>query len=297
MLTLGNRNFKEEIVSWPEPLEFVKGTITYTGNEFARVRGWTELHFKLAQTNMVQPIFYLKDGDPVFAKDVIRLDKRKYWVDDWFKNWLGDFMWGKYCQPSFGWQDTNNKPTDPITGEFKQQTIDSGCNLRKTICTPFWTRKGQFIQIEAVDYLSRPDQEKVNYKLTPHLITKQAIASVSQVEKVAYITHQKHGDLVWPNLFTHSPILPISTLEFFPKLPFETKYLGETVTLTGFCFQASKVFGLFPDGWRAIEESVISGIGSAYYDRKVYVDKWLVTPPPTIKGFTQEKNSKFDWQI
>lgn len=295
VMTFDNRTFVEEVIEFPEPLEDVEGTKTFIGNDFARVRGWDEVHFNLPQTNMVTPIFYLYNGEPVFSKDVLRLDKRYYWVD-WFRNWLGDTVWNLYCQPGFGFQDYNDKPTDPINGQFKQQTIDCGCNLRKLKGSPFWTRKGQYQEIEAVSYFSYPNPDEINYKLTPHLITKQTLASVSQVEKVAYISHQKHGDLVWPNLYEHPLVHFSGNLEQFPKLPFETEYLGVPVTIKGLCFQASTVFGLFDDGWRVIEESEISGIGSAFYDRKVYVSNWLKTPPPTIKGWTRDRE-KFDWQL
>lgn len=298
-LEIGNRKFVEVIEepsTFPVALSDVGGTKTFIGNDFARVRGWDEVHFNLPQTNMVTAMFYLDSGEPVFAKDVIRLDKRIYWVDDWFRNWLGETVWGLYCQPGFGFEDTNSKNTDPINGQFKQQTIDCGCNLRQLDGEPFWTRKGQFVKIKAVDYFSRPSENEINYKLTPHLIVKQTLASVSQYEKVAYITHQKHGDLVWPNLFVNPLIHSLGNLERFPKLPFETEYLGAPVTLTGFCFQASTVYGLFEDGWRIIEEMKISGKGSAFFDRKVYVSNWLKTPPPSIKGWTRDREL-FDWQV
>lgn len=299
-LTLGNRTFKEiikELPDWPDPIEFVDGTITYNGSDFARSIGWTDLHPNLNQTNMVHPMFFIRNDDTVFAKDVIRLDKRPYWVQDWFVPRLGFGMWSKYCQPSFGFEDGNTKPTDPISGEFKQQTIDCGCNLHRLIGNPFWTRKGMFWKIAAIDYYSHPNPDEINYYLTPEYITKQTLASISQNEDVAYITHQKHGDLVWPKLSRYQLMMPDLVLERFPRTPFKTEYLGAPATILGYCFQASKVYGLFSDGWRVIEESLITGIGSAYYDRRVYVKDWVKTPPPTIKGFTQFKDTKFDWQL
>lgn len=297
-ILLGDRKFEEKRKDWPEPVDYVEGTITYKGDDFARSRGWDDVHFNLNQTNMVQPMFYLRyDGSVVFAKDIIRLDKRMYWVNDWWKEWLGPVVWPLYCQPSFGFEDTNEPDTDPDIGPFKQQTIDCGCNLHKLLDEPFWTRNGMYWRVEGVNYFSRPDPNKINYKLTPHLITKQSLASISQVETVAYITHQLHGDLVWPKLYEHSLIMSDGQLERFPAIPFHTTYLGVGVSILGYCFQGSTVYGLFPDGWRVIEYSVISGLGSAYYDRRILVDKWMKTPPPTIKGWTRGIEEKFDWQL
>ena len=296
MLSFDNRVFKEKVIEWPEALEWVDGVKTFVGNDFARTRGWNHLHWRWAQTNMVVPMFYLQNGEPTLSKDVMRLDRRMYWIDEFWKSWLGPVIWPRYCQPGAGYQDTNEKNTNPDVGPFKQQTIDDGCNLHRLVGNPFWTRLGQFQQIEAVDYFSHPDTSELNYRLTPHLVHKNTLASISEVEDVAYITHQKNGDEVWPNLFEHPLIHSTANLETFPKLPFHTRYLGESVDLTGFCFQASTVYGLFPDGWRVIEDVNISGIGSAYYDRNVMVSNWLATPPPTIKGWTLGRDERFDWQ-
>ena len=297
LLEIGDRKFRESVPDWPEPLEFVEGAITYKGDDFARSTGWEETHPKRNQTNMVRPMFHIKDGKVVFAKDIVRLDLRKYWLNDFYIPWLGFEMWSRYCQDGFWREDTNAKPTDPITGEFKEQTIDCGTNLHKLIGEPFWTSKGRFQQLDYLDYYSHYDPEKYNYFLTPQYCIKQVLASISSNEPVAYITDQKRGDIVVPNVCKYPPILPNIYLERFPEIPFTTKYLGEEVTILAYCFQASKVFGLFPDGWRVIEESLVSGIGSAFFDRRVYVDKWVKTPPPTIKGFTLYKDSLFNWQI
>lgn len=282
---------------WPDPFKSVEGVVTYLGFDYARSRGWSELHPKYDQTNMVWPQFYLVDGQPVFSKDIIRLDKRKYWVDDVYRPWMGDLMWGLYCQPKFWRQDTNDTNTNPVTGIFKEQTIDTGCNLHHLVGEPFWTKQGLYQQVEGVDYFSHIDISKINYKLRPDLVEKQTLASKSANEPVAYITHQTNGDLVVPKIQQHPLIMPNGVLERFPQLPFTTTYMGTQVTLEAFCFQASTVFGLFPDGWRVIETSHITGIGSAFFDREVMVGEWLETPPPTIKGYTRGMNEPHDWQV
>jgi hypothetical protein len=283
----------------PEPVPNPAGTKTFWGDgrRFVRVRGDQEMRatgMNLQQTNMTTPMFYIKSGAVVFAKNVIRLDFRPIWAQE-FRIDLGPVVWPLYCQRKFGWQDGNDDPTDPDVGPFKQQTIDSGLNLRELAGDPFWTRDGQYVEIAAVDFDSNPDPA-VNYYLTPHLINKQVVVGESAEQPVYYIAHQKHGDLAWKNLKTWPPIHAMRNLEAFPELPHKTKYAGVDVTIEGYCFQGSKVYGYINGGWYLLEEMVVSGIGSATYDRRVYVADWMKTPPPPIKGFTRGKTELEPWQ-
>jgi len=291
-LELGNREFIEIVLEppkLPEGLSDVEGTKTFVGgSRFARVIGdsvmrWTNANLK--QTNMTYPYSFMKDGQVYFSKYVMRLDKRIYWVNEWWKKLLGIFMWGKYIEPGFGYQDTNSWPSD---GQYKQQTIDCGLNVRKLVGEPFWTRKGQYVEIEAIDYFDSPNPNEINYYLTPHLFVKQTVVGTSTEQPVYYIAHQKFGDLVWPNLKTYSLLHSMNDLELFPELPFETEYMGVPVTIDGYCFQESSVFGRINGKWHILEET--TGVtGNAVKDRKTYVSNWIKTPPVPIRGWTLNK--------
>jgi len=270
-------------------LDDVTGTKTFVGGpRFARVRGDAVMRptgANLRQTNMTYPFSFIDaDGNVKFTKYVMRLDKELFWVEEW-KIWLGEFMWGKYIEPGFGFQDTNAWPSD---GVYKQQTIDCGLNVRKLVGEPFWTRKGQYVQVEAISYYSANSTPYWNYESTPHLMVKQTIVGTSSEQPVYYITHQKFGDLIWPNLFQQRLVHAMRDLELFPELPFETTYKGVHVTITGYCFQYEKVYGLINGQWYLLEES--SGeTGNAVKDRILYVSDWIETPPNPWRGWTLNK--------
>jgi hypothetical protein len=290
----------EQAPALPAPVPEPEGTKTFAGDgrRFARVRGDEEMRdtgMDLQQTNMTRAMFYIKNGVVNFSKYIIRLDFRRVWVSEFQKD-LGLVVWPLYCQQKFGWQDTNDVPTDPEIGPFKQQTIDSGLNLRELVGDPFWTSDGQYVEIAAVDFDSNPDPA-ISYQLTPHLMNKQVVVGKSAGQPVYYVAHQKHGDLVWKNLHTWPLIHAMRNLEEVPSLPHKTKYMGQDVTIEGYCHQGSKVYGYFNGGWYLIEEMVVSGIGSATYDRRVHVRDWIKTPPPPIRGTTRGKEVLEPWQL
>lgn len=284
----------------PPPLDTQpRGQLNGPGTRrvFARLRGDQVMRptgANLKQTNMTEPEFFIDDnGNVVFAKYIIRLDRYPEWLAVFREN-LGPVVWPLYCQPRFGFQDTNADPTDPVNGEYKQQTIHCRLNLVEFYGDPFWTHKGQFVQIHSIDANRAPRAED-NYFDHPELMIKQTVVGTSIEQPVYYIAHQKHGDLIWPNLNHWPLILPLGDLERMPDPMFRTEYNGVTVTVESFIYSGSTVYGfMYPDnsaqgdpGWRVIEEMDISGLGSATYDRRVYVSDWVDTPPPPIKGWTR----------
>ena len=243
----------------------------------------------LIQTNETRAL----TGAPDYrSKVVTSLDRNWAWVD-LFQSMIGTFMWGLYVQPGYGFQDTNNDPTDPNAGPFKQQSLTCGGNLLSVCSDVIWTNDGAYVTVAIQDFNKIPNFS-LTYENSPHLVTKQVIVGHNSEKETYYIAHQKNGDMTFPMACRVPLAIAVRNIEYLPSLPFETEINGWPVTFDAFCFQGSNTFGKSQGDWFAIEEMVVSGIGSCQYDRRVYVRDWIATCPPPVKGWTRTSQTLFE---
>lgn len=244
---------------------------------------------KLIQTNETVALRPMTDGVPdPRSKEITLLDRRWEWVRK-FIDMMTYYIWGQYVQPGFGYQDTNEDHTNPDVGPFKQQSLSCGGNLFNVLSERIWTSLGAHLQIQIQDFY-QPVDWTLTYESAPHLVTKQVLVGHNAAKETYYITDQKRGDITWPMVCDKPLAVAESDIEYLPKLPFVTKMNGYDITFVVYCFTGSSTYGMADDGnWYLIEEMVVSGIGSCSYDRRVYVDEWIKTCPPPIKGWTRSE--------
>lgn len=288
--------FVPEVHHLPDPVPSPKGWIVYAydGQRPARVRhdvvsrtftNPSGLH----QTNETIVLHPIEDGVVDWRSKVItQLQLRWEWVVKFVES-IGPFMWELYIRPGFGFQDTNDEFTDPNVGPFKQQSLTCGGNLLNITGGPIWTPDGEYVQIQSLDFYKPVpfgDWEEL-----PHLFTKQVLAGHDVDKNTYYIAHQKYGDLTWPMVCRLHLAISVRDIEYLPDLPFSTTMSGIPVVIEAYCFQGSKTFGLIMGQWYLLEEMLVSGSGSCRFDRMVYVDNWVGTCPPPVKGFTKENST------
>lgn len=210
------------------------------------------------------------------SKITFKLSDRQAWVER-FRKTMGDFVFGQFATPGYGWMDTNYD-----TNEYKFNLIQCGGNL-VNVATIF----GGYAFVETQDFYRQPNYN-LTYNQAPHLNIKQVLVGRSAKQKIFWITDKKRGDVTFPAVSSLQAAIPVEQLEFFPKLPWVTWLSGEVlpVRITAFCFVGSNTYGQIEDKWRLIEEMQITGNGS-YLDRQVYVENWIDTCPPPVIGWTR----------
>jgi len=231
----------------------------------------------LRMTNETFPLRLVEDDivNP-YSKITFKLADRPVWVE-YFREMMGDFVFGQFAEPGYGWMDTNHDPF-----EYKFSVIQCGGNLVNVATTV-----AGYAFVETQNFYREPNPD-FSYRRAPHLNIKQVLVGRSANQKIYWITDKKRGDVIFPAVSPHQAAIPVEHLEFFPKLPWITWLSGEIlpVTITAYCFSGSDTFGLIDDEWHLIEEMQVTGNGS-HLDRKVYVENWIETCPPPVIGWTR----------
>lgn len=218
------------------------------------------------------------------GKVITQLQLLWAWVDQ-FVAMIGWLVWGLYVQPGAGFQDTNEDPTDPAVGPFKQQSLSCGGNLFNRIGNSTPTPDGPHIPVQIQDFWAGPDPT-LTYEAAPHLVTKQMLVGHDWLKRTYWITHKKNGDIVWPFVCRKGLWVAEKDIEYLPDLPFETTIDGYPLTIIAYCFQGSNTYGLATDGcWYVLEEMLVTGIGSVEFDRRVNCTGWIETSAPTVIGW------------
>lgn len=231
----------------------------------------------LKMTNETFPLRPVANGvvDPR-SKITFKLADRLVWVER-FREMMGDFVFGQFATPGYGWMDTNHQEF-----EYKFNLIQCGGNLVNVTSV-----ENGYAFVQTQDFYQTPDPD-LTYRNAPHLIIKQVLVGRSAKQKIYWITDKKRGDVTFPSVSPVQAAIPVNQLEFFPKLPFVTWLAGDVIParITAYRFVGSDTFGLVKGRWRLLEEMQINGNGS-HLDRKVYVDNWMETCPPPVIGWTR----------
>jgi hypothetical protein len=234
-------------------------------------------NIKLQMTNEIFPYRPVQDQKVnLHSKITFKLSDRREWVDR-FREMMGEYMLGKFAEPGYGWMDTNHD-----IHEYKFSLLQCGGNLVNVA-----TIEDGYAYVETQDFYRPPDRN-LTYRLAPHLTIKQVLVGNSAKQKIYWITDKKRGDLTFPAVSPVQAAIPVEKLEFFPKLPWETKLIKESVAvvITAYWFVGSNTYGLIEDRWQLLDEMIITGNGS-HLDRKVYVENWIETCPPPVIGWTR----------
>lgn len=234
-------------------------------------------NIKLQMTNEVFPCRPVQDEKVnSHSKITFKLSERREWVDR-FREMMGEYMLGKFAEHGFGWMDTNHD-----IYEYKFSLLQCGGNLVNVVAI-----ENGYAYVETQDFSQTPDRN-LTYRQAPHLTIKQVLVGSSAKQKKYWITDKKRGDITFPSVSPVQAAIQMEQLEFFPKLPWATRFIGEPipVLITAYWFVGSNTYGLVENKWHLLEEMQITGNGS-HLDRKVYVKNWIETCPPPVIGWTR----------
>lgn len=231
----------------------------------------------LKMTNETFPLRPVADGFvDSRSKITFKLADRPNWVER-FHKMMGDFVFGQFASPGYGWMDTNHDGF-----QYKFSLIQCGGNLVNVT-----SLENGYAFVQTQDF-NRTPEPNLTYRNAPHLNIKQVLVGRSVQHKIYWITDKKRGDVIFPAVSPVQAAIPIEQLEFFPKLPWVTWLDGEVIPVKIFAYRfvGSNTFGLIRNRWRLLEEMQITGNGS-FLDRKVYVEGWIETCPPPVIGWTR----------
>ena len=166
------------------------------------------------------------------------------------------------------------------TGLHKLQALSCGGNLVKVTGL-----NGIWAYIAHQRFEDGPNRE-YTFLRYPWLNTMQVLSGVGQDKPIYYICDKGRGTVWFPIISksvngVHVQLAqPREQLEYFPTLPFDTKWHGEPITVTKYSFYGTDVYGLVNGQWRILEQMNISGHGSVLLDRVIHVtpETWIQTP-------------------